>query len=78
MDCEALDRAASRAVIRLTYSNGVTLWLADNREETATDIPANVKRFHRLAEAWAHVPRLEQSFRDATVEAVSVVELWNR
>jgi hypothetical protein len=78
MDYEAIDRAASRAVVRLCYSDGrAPLFLADNASETATDIPANAKRFRDISSAWDACDRNRASFPDATLEAVSVVELWN-
>jgi hypothetical protein len=78
MDFEAIDRAASRAVVEIRHPNGGLMWLADNEAETATDIPANAKRFNRLADAWDAADRNREAFRAAELEAVSVVTLWNR
>jgi hypothetical protein len=79
MDYEAIDRAASRAIIRIAYTDGrKPLYIADNAAETATDIPANVKRFRDVTDAWQAADRNRASFPDATLEAVSVVELWNQ
>ena len=74
---EDIDRAMSRAVVRITdKATGLVGWLADNPSETATDIPAHAKRFNRLADAWDAVDRNRAAFRGATLEAVSVLELW--
>ena len=78
MDYDAIDRAMSRAVVRITYPNGIILWLAANAAETATDVPDHVKRFNRLADAWDAVDRNRAIFRGATLEAVSVCDLFNR
>lgn len=77
MDYEAIDRAMSRAVVKITYPNGVTLWLSDNTAETATDIKNNVRRFSHIGAAWDACDRIRSEFRGATVEAVSVLEMLN-
>ena len=78
MDYDAIDRAMSRAVIRITYHHApdVRLWVADNPSETATDLPEHAKRLYRLADAWDAIDRLSPEFRGATLDAVSVADLW--
>jgi len=69
---DSIDRAVSPAVIRLTHRDtGNVLWIADNPSETATDIPADVKRYNRLSDAWDAVDRNRAAFPDFDVDAVS-------
>lgn len=78
MDYDAIDRAMSRAVVRLTHkATGAKMYLSDNASETATDIPQNVKRFRSLADAWDAADRNAADFPGFDVAAVSVLELWD-
>lgn len=82
MDYDAMDRAMSRAVLKVVaMPPGIPVlrgWIADNAAETITDIPDLAKRFNRLADAWDAADRLmaEPGMRGIKLEAVSVADLW--